>query len=75
MWIGTYKKSVAYYDEGIFKFGINHLGDINCLEESNDGLLWLGTNDAGLIRWNPKTDEKKCMHTHREETLLLRMSL
>ncbi len=59
MWIGTYKKSVAYYDEGIFKFGINHLGDINCLEESNDGSLWLGTNDAGLIRWNPKTDEKK----------------
>ena len=50
---------MAYYDEGIFKFGINHLGDINCLEESNDGSLWLGTNDAGLIRWNPKTDEKK----------------
>ncbi|MDE8698007.1 two-component regulator propeller domain-containing protein, partial [Bacteroides cellulosilyticus] len=59
MWIGNYKKSVAYYDEGIFKFGINLLGDINCLVESNDGSLWLGTNDAGLIRWNPTTDEKK----------------
>ena len=35
------------------------MGDINCLEESNDGSLWLGTNDTGLIRWNPKTDEKK----------------
>ena len=67
MWIGTYKKSVAYYDEGIFKFGINHLGDINCLEESNDGSLWLGTNDAGLIRWNRRRmKETVCILTGRK---------
>lgn len=59
MWIGTYKKSVAYYDEGIFKFAINRLGDVNCLEECGNGCLWLGTNDAGLIHWNPETDKRK----------------
>lgn len=59
MWVGTYKKGVAYYDESIYKFSINHLGDINCVEEDKDGALWLGTNDAGLISWNGNTGVKK----------------
>ncbi|WP_291528242.1 hybrid sensor histidine kinase/response regulator transcription factor [Bacteroides sp. UBA939] len=59
MWLGTYKKGVAYYNESIFKFSINHLGDINCLEECGNGSLWLGSNDAGLIRWNSRTDERE----------------
>lgn len=63
MWIGTYKKGVAYYNEGIFKFSINRLGDINCLEECGNGCLWLGSNDAGLMHWNSLTDEKK-IYTH-----------
>lgn len=63
MWIGTYKKGVAYYNEGIFKFSINRLGDINCLEECGNGCLWLGSNDAGLMHWNSRTDEKK-IYTH-----------
>lgn len=63
MWIGTYKKGVAYYNESIFKFSINRLGDINCMEECGDGCLWLGSNDAGLMHWNSLTDEKK-IYTH-----------
>lgn len=63
MWIGTYKKGVAYYNESIFKFSINRLGDINCLEECGNNCLWLGSNDAGLMHWNSRTDEKK-IYTH-----------
>jgi len=63
MWVGTYKKGVAYYNESIFKFGVNHLGDINCLEECGNGCLWLGSNDAGLIHWDSRTDEKR-LYTH-----------
>jgi signal transduction histidine kinase/ligand-binding sensor domain-containing protein/DNA-binding response OmpR family regulator len=59
MWVGTYKKGVAYYHESIYKFALNHLGDVNCIEEDQNENLWLGTNDAGLIHWNPNTNEQK----------------
>ena len=64
MWIGTYKKGIAYYDQSIFKFGINHIGDVNCIDEHNDGSIWVGTNDAGLIRWEPKTNKKTFYSIH-----------
>ena len=52
MWVGTYKKGVSYYSESTFKFGINHVGDVNCVEEDKDGYVWIGTNDEGLARWH-----------------------
>ena len=55
MWVGTYKKGVSYYSESIFKFGINHIGDVNCVEEDDDNHMWIGTNDEGLYRLNRKT--------------------
>lgn len=57
MWIGTHKKGISYYNESTFKFGIEHIGDINCIQEDN-GFLWLGTNDGGLIRWDGKTGDE-----------------
>ena len=59
MWVGTYKKGLSYYSESDFKFGFVEVGDINCVEDGTDGIVWLGTNDSGLIRWNVKTDERK----------------
>lgn len=55
MWIGTYKKGVSYFNESIFKFDIEPIGDINCIEEDKDGSVWLGTNDAGILYWNSLT--------------------
>lgn len=55
MWVGTYKKGVSYYSESIFKFGINHIGDVNCVEEGDNNHMWIGTNDEGLYRLNRKT--------------------
>lgn len=58
MWVGTYKKGVSYFNESIFKFGIEHLGDITCMEEDQEGRVWLGTDDTGIIYWNSVTGEK-----------------
>lgn len=59
MWVGTYKKGVSFYNESSFKFGIVDLGDINCVEDGQGDIVWLGTNDRGLVRWNMVTDERK----------------
>ncbi len=59
MWVGTYKKGISYYNESIFKFGLLDMGDINCVEDGGNDIVWLGTNDRGLIRWNAATGEQK----------------
>lgn len=55
MWVGTYKKGISYYSESLFKFTMYELGDITCVEQAGEGLLWLGTNDDGLLLWDVST--------------------
>lgn len=69
MWVGTYKKGVAYYDESIYKFGFANAGDVNCIEEGNGGDLWLGLNDGGLMRWNRATGQRKTFLHQGEQSL------
>lgn len=69
VWVGTYKKGVAYYDESIFKFSFYQLGDIHCIEEAEQNCLWLGTNDGGLIHWNPRTGQKRTYRHEGEQSL------
>lgn len=69
MWVGTYKKGVSYYNETIFKFGIEHIGDINCMEEDQEGYVWLGTNDAGVIYWNAITGERRSLVGSRNKEM------
>ncbi len=69
IWVGTYKKGISYYNESMYKFGVDHLaafrkvknfdGDITYLEDGKDGYLWMGTNGSGLISVNHTTGEKK----------------
>lgn len=66
MWVGTYKKGVSFYNESIFKFGIANVGDINCVADGGGDIVWLGTNDRGLIRWNSVTDERM-VFSHTED--------
>ncbi|WP_273157953.1 hybrid sensor histidine kinase/response regulator transcription factor [Bacteroides fluxus] len=70
MWVGTYKKGVSYYNESIFKFGMADVGDINCVEDGGEDIVWLGTNGSGLIRWNTVTGEQKIFsHTADSRSL------
>ncbi len=64
MWVGTYKGGVSYYNESMFKFGGAALGDIHCVEDGGNGVLWLGTNGAGLIRWDRQTGRRQ-VFAHR----------
>ncbi|ADV43025.1 hybrid sensor histidine kinase/response regulator transcription factor [Bacteroides helcogenes] len=59
MWVGTYKKGISYYNESAFKFGIADIGDINCVEDGGNDIVWLGTNGGGLVRWNTVTGDRK----------------
>lgn len=59
MWVGTYKGGVSYYNESMFKFELADCGDVHCVEDGGDGIVWLGTNGAGLIRWDRRSDEKQ----------------
>ena len=59
MWVGTYKKGISFYNESAFKFGIVDVGDVNCVEDGKNNVVWLGTNDNGLVRWNMATGERK----------------
>ncbi|MDR0938642.1 MAG: response regulator [Mediterranea sp.] len=65
VWVGTYKKGLAYYGKSIYKFGFDGYGDITCVEEDMPGGdLWLGTNDRGLLRVDP---ERKAAKTYSTE--------
>ncbi len=64
MWAGTYKKGISYYGEGMFKFGMQALGDITCIEQEDEERLWLGTNNGELFLWNFRTGK---METHEND--------
>ncbi len=59
VWVGTYKKGLAYYHESTFKFSRDNVGDVLTILEDDDQSLWLGTNGEGLIHWNRQTGEKR----------------
>ena len=57
MWIATYKNGVAMCSESMTNFVSLAVGDINAITEDKDGYYWLGRNDGGIIKMDPKTLE------------------
>lgn len=53
LWIGTYKKGVFYYNESTQKFALQSCPDVNRMIVNKNGNVWIGTDAAGLLRWNP----------------------
>ena len=49
LWVGTEKSGVAYYGNNIYKFQSNFLGDITAIAQAEDGTLWYGTGDKGIV--------------------------
>ena len=57
VWIGTYKNGVDQYIPGVSSLKSLELGDITTACEDKYGNYWLGTNDVGILVYNPKTNE------------------
>ena len=57
VWIATYKNGVNEYREGMASIRTLEVGDINTVEEDDNGLYWLGSNTDGIIVYDPKTDQ------------------
>ena len=55
VWIGTYKNGVAYNSPSFTKFNTIDLGDVCTITQDKLGNYWCGTNDAGIVCYNPKT--------------------
>ena len=57
MWLATYKNGVAMCAEALSNFKSLAIGDINTMTEDKQGYYWLGRNDGGIIKMDPKTLE------------------
>ena len=55
VWIGSYKNGIAYYSPSSTKFSTIDLGDICTITQDKWGNYWCGTNDAGIVCYNPVT--------------------
>ena len=63
IWIGSYKNGVNMYKEGSRSMQNLELGDINAVCEDNYGNYWLGTNDRGIVVYNPKSGQQVAHYT------------
>ena len=58
MWIGSYMNGINLYTENLSNFVNLEIGNINTISADKAGYYWLGTNDVGIIRYDPRTQEK-----------------
>ena len=58
MWVGTYMNGVNLYTGSAVGIVNMDFGNINTVCADRQGNWWLGTNDKGIIRYNPKTEEQ-----------------
>jgi len=57
LWIGSYKNGVNQLAASKSQFTHLSVGDVNTIVEDHDGWLWMGTNDKGIVRYNPVTHD------------------
>ena len=59
VWVGTEKSGVAYTGKNIYRFDTELLGDITAIAEDQDGRLWYGTSDDGLVGYDGALASRK----------------
>jgi signal transduction histidine kinase/DNA-binding response OmpR family regulator/ligand-binding sensor domain-containing protein len=59
MWVGMYKKGLAWYGESIYKFTLNKMGDVNIVTPGRDGRVWMGQSGRGIVEWDPATNAQR----------------
>ncbi|MGI6233415.1 MAG: two-component regulator propeller domain-containing protein [Prevotella sp.] len=52
-WISTLRNGVAYLSPHMLRFTFFPVGDICTITQTPNGLLWLGTNNSGIITFDP----------------------
>ena len=57
-WIGSYMNGLNLYIGNSSNFRNMELGVINTICYDKEGYTWLGTNDAGIIRYDSRTGEQ-----------------
>lgn len=57
VWLGSYKNGVAYFSPSFSRFTTIPLGDVCTITQDAKGNLWCGTNDAGILSYNPVTGQ------------------
>ena len=57
MWLASYKNGAAMCSEAFSNFKSLAVGDINAITQDHEGFYWLGRNDGGIIKMDPKTLE------------------
>jgi hypothetical protein len=57
MWLASYKNGVAMCLESMTNFKSIPIGDINTITEDKEGYYWIGRNDGGILKMDPKTHE------------------
>ena len=56
MWVGAYRNGLNQYIERPSGIRTIELGDINTTVEGKDGTYWLGTDNRGIIKFDPETE-------------------
>jgi ligand-binding sensor domain-containing protein/AraC-like DNA-binding protein/DNA-binding NarL/FixJ family response regulator len=51
LWVGTEKSGIAYSGQYIYRFGSDHLGDVTAIAQDDNGTVWYGTSDKGVINY------------------------
>jgi len=59
LWVGTYKNGLAFHYEGQTTFANIPIGDVCTIAESDNGDLWCGMNDSGIIQYSPATGQTR----------------
>ena len=57
MWLASFKNGVAMCLESMTNFKSMPIGDINTITEDKQGFYWIGRNDGGILKMDPKTHE------------------
>ncbi|MDE5571470.1 MAG: hypothetical protein K2I86_05390, partial [Prevotella sp.] len=70
VWIGAYKNGVNQYIEGLASIKSLELGDINTVVEDRHGYYWLGSNERGIMVYDPRTGETVSHYTTANSPML-----
>ncbi len=52
LWVGTEKSGIAYSGKYIYRFGSDHVGDITAIAQDDNGTIWYGTSDKGVLDYD-----------------------